>query len=294
MFEDKPIQPKRNKLKIILTILGVVIVAVAVGLLVVKFIQENTASTPSSNTSATHEQVAIEKIVNEYGGEGGAALFVDSQPQPLSGVAGTFGVFYAAPSSEYSVRVTAQHAVGYPVSLAQAKVLTGAKAYTTQYLQAIGFQLDTSLSESSSMRDASTYASDSAVCQLFLADPVEGADGMVQFGCVTKADVQKEYEFTQKLLALHSSNEGGAIKEASRNYSVTEGDKSLTLLTVRKAERTVQELYAAIGDDWEYIATTNDGSGAVNGKYSLSDDARAALSDPKYGDFLTRNLWITN
>jgi hypothetical protein len=48
-------------------------------------------------------------------------------------------------------------------------------------------------------------------------------------------------------------------------------------------------LFAAIDTNWTYIGDIGSGTSS-NGKYVLMPDVKAAISDPKYGDFLKKHV----
>jgi hypothetical protein len=86
--------------------------------------------------------------------------------------------------------------------------------------------------------------------------------------------------------------EGGDLPDftlATRSV-VTEGNKSFTILKLKSQTKAPTLLFAAIQDDWSYVADLNGTGVESNGKYVITPEVKAKIDDPKYNGFLTRYL----
>lgn len=117
----------------------------------------------------------------------------------------------------------------------------------------------------------------------------------ISVACVTKETITNTYGEIDKLLALSSSSNNLTPANIQR-ITISEGNKTLTTFNVYGADnKAASLLFAAIGDSWEYLGdrplsagTTEANPTGINRQ--LSSELKVKIADPKYGDFLKKNI----
>ena len=133
------------------------------------------------------------------------------------------------------------------------------------------------------------YTQLGSVCQLTSAPT--SAPPYYLIACADKADIQKEYTKVEELLALYKKSHQLDPFTKAISSTVTSSNKSMTTLALTTAHQHPVLLFAAIDDKWSYLGDLGGGTAATsNGKYSISSEIQSAIRNPKYGDFLVRNL----
>jgi len=164
---------------------------------------------------------------------------------------------------------------------------------TTAFMNSSGYQEVESQQKSVSGGPFyKVYQSDSAVCQL-TDSGLNVPDGGLPYhmlACLEKTAIAKEYEVTEKMLALYKKANNLPVFTSVSRSSVVEGDKSLMTFDFVGDNKNTKLLFAAMNDNWEYICNLSGNSGETSAKYVITTDAKKALQNPKYGDFLTRYI----
>lgn len=206
--------------------------------------------------------------------------------QPSSATSG--GLVYREQGQAYDVYMTSPDAVVY--SAAKPLNFSTVAAQVTSMLKP--YALTATRTDTSTVTPATTYAGDAIICRL--GGSQAGQTASYQFVCLAKDSVTTEYAAVAKLLALYKKAEPGdtlSFTLASRTYT-KQDNKQSDLLSLTSADNHTKPrmlLFGAVDGVWEYIADIN--SGTVNqGKYMISDTALQALHNPKYGDFLLKQL----
>lgn len=139
-----------------------------------------------------------------------------------------------------------------------------------------------------------TFETPLSVCQLSSSRPSANSITPLyhKLACIDKTTIQTAYESITPLLALfkESGQTVPAYDEVSRT-SKTEGNKSLAILYLSGSSDVNSLLFAAIDNKWSYLGNLSGSDGSqTNGKYVLSAELRRTIADPRYSDFLTKNL----
>lgn len=164
---------------------------------------------------------------------------------------------------------------------------------TDSFMKANGYQeVESQIKSVSGGPFYRTYQSDSAVCQLTDSglNVPEGALSYHMLACIEKTAIAKEYDVTEKMLALYKKANNLSVFISVSRSSVVEGDKSLMTFDLVVDNKNTKLLFAAINDNWEYICNLSGNSGETSTKYVITADAKKALQNPKYGDFLTHYI----
>ena len=201
-------------------------------------------------------------------------------------------VYYQSKDQAFVVQVESTSAITYSVPAHHTDDTATIKAQVATYMKVRGLKSTTSPTGSQNVTSRVTYTDKTNVCQLYSVPPTQEFRGQYSFTCTTKKAIQAEYTVTQNLLAIYKKidNTSLYITEADRSHNHTEGNKSLTIVTVTSDEGVARQLFAAIDNRWEFIVTLDEGTGDTNGKYSSSQKVKKALQNPKYGDFLAKNV----
>jgi len=135
-----------------------------------------------------------------------------------------------------------------------------------------------------------TFASSEAVCQLVNTQPADATMlAYYSIACVEKSAIDQEYVAVEKLLGIYKQSQQPPTFEEAVRTAKTEGDKSFAIVTLGGADQHSALLFVAIGDAWTYVGNLNS-TIETNGKYSISSEIRKVINDPKYGDFLKKNI----
>jgi hypothetical protein len=185
------------------------------------------------------------------------------------------------------------------VALFQAKAKQNKDDYqliqdqTNTFMEAGGYQeVESQLKSVSGGPFYRTYQSGSTVCQLTDSglNVPEGTLPYHMLACLEKTAIAKEYDVTEKILALYKKSNNLPVFTSASRSSVVEGDKSLMTFDLVGDNKNTKLLFAAIGDNWEYICNLSGSGGETSTKYVITAEAKKALQNPKYGDFLTHYI----
>lgn len=137
-----------------------------------------------------------------------------------------------------------------------------------------------------------TLKSPVGVCQIASPQPAEGQQTLVfyQIACADTAAISQEYSNLERLLSVYKES-GGKIPpftSASRS-TITEENKSFSIVTLNGGDTRASLLFASIDNDWEFIGDlTGDKDTVANGKYGISAEMRSKINSSQYGDFLRK------
>jgi hypothetical protein len=203
-------------------------------------------------------------------------------------------VIYKASGATYTIDAPAKHSALFAVKDAATPNDTSSiQQQTTAFIEQRHYKkVDNTGSAVSSNPSFITYANDRAVCQLSSAPSDAGLPGYHKLSCANKSEIQAEYTATDTLLALYNSKNPSPIFTESLRTTQTEGNKSLAILSLTGNDKKPEKLllFAAIDGHWSYIGDLNDSQAESNGKYAISAEVRQAINDPKWGDFLAKNI----
>lgn len=274
--------------------LGCVVLVAAVGLGTV-FMLKNIIPKKEILTA-----VAVWKpseIISAYTVPGAIHGLADNLYQVQSDTATDVLVRYTLQGHHYAVSTpTKNHVLFYAKGTSDHDDVKAVQDQTTVFMQTKGYEkvkLTTSSTESSPFY--ATYASTSAICQLVSSGPKLSATTPVShiLACTDRSAIEREYTLTETLLALYKATRLRLppFTMVARS-SAMQGDKALTILhfTTEIQKESPVLLFAAINNQWAYLANLNGDSGQPNAKYTLTPEIERAIRDPKYGDFLTKHL----
>jgi hypothetical protein len=290
-MQDSPGQPV-GMMRRVLIGLGCVLLIGAIGLgtaVVLKNI------IPKKDTQIAMTVWKPSEIVSAYMVSGAIHGLADNlyQLQQSSGTDAL--VQYTLPGRAYAASTpTKSDALFYAKDMSNHDDVAAVQQQTTVFMQTKGY--DKVKSTGSSGSDGpfyTTYASSSAVCQLLSSGPVAGGVAPVshELTCVDQSAIEQEYATIEKLLALSKTAHATVTAFTLATRSVlTEGKKAMTILNLVATQKPSVLLFASVNDQWAYIGNLSGDTGQSNSKYVLTPEIKTAIRDPKYGDFLTKNL----
>ena len=274
------LEPRHSAKWFVISIVGVIVVALAV------VITLKTLTAPHVNNGAPLASVSPNAVMSAYTKPHTIAAFTDAyqlQNEPNQ------PVYYQAQGQSYGVEIQAPAAQNatYTVPGGHADDSKIIASQTQQFLASLGFKVIPSIGSSAS--NSTTYSDTSTICQ-YRGQAPGNYGGSYSLTCVSSKQIQQEYAAVAQLVALYNKGHAQAsYTQIDRSQLVTQGDKSLAVVTFYQGKTSSQQLFAAINNNWEFIVTLSSGT-ITNGKYSTSPEVEAALNNPKYGSFLQDNL----
>ena len=138
-----------------------------------------------------------------------------------------------------------------------------------------------------------TLKSPVGVCQIASPRPAEGQQTLFfyQIACVDSGIISQEYSNLERLLSIYKESGGKvpAFTSASRS-TVTEENKSFSIVTLSGDNSQTSLLFASIDNNWEFIGDLASDDVAANGKYGISAEMRSKINSPRYGNFLRKSF----
>lgn len=137
-----------------------------------------------------------------------------------------------------------------------------------------------------------TYDSRNVICQTSDFDATTKTAAAYGLACVLKSLVNDRYTLLNSLLALYqNSKQMGTLKSVTTNIDATSGTKHLIIIFVvpkNGASKTVY--FASLGEAWSYLGDRGVTNPDDASSFTLSDQLKTAVADPKWGNFLTQYI----
>lgn len=274
--------------------LGVIAGTVAIAWGVIFLLKATTPqSTPEepSNSHILKPSEVIEAFIKE-----GAIKPLDTQNFALQTSRDLATVIYKPASSNFAVvALASDQALFYSKTPQIPDVSNEVSEQTTALLEAGGYKKIENVGSARAENPTyTTFETSLSVCQLSSSKPVANTSmpSYHKLACTDKTAIQTEYEAITPLLTLfkESGQPAPAYDEVSRT-SKTEGNKSLSILNLSGNATTTSLLFAAVNNKWAYLGSlSGNETSASNGKYVIGAELRRVITDPMYGDFLTKNI----
>ena len=208
----------------------------------------------------------------------------------------TSDVIYKPASSSFAIITQTPHNVLFYSKTAQATDISKeVREQVAMLLESGGYKKIENVGSARSENPAyATFETPLSVCQLSSSQPAANSatPAYHKLACSDKTAIQAAYEAVTPLLTLfkESGQTVSAYDEVSRT-SKTEGSKSLAILNLSGSSGINSLLFAAVDNKWSYLGNLSGSDNSqTNGKYVLNAELRRAIADPRYGDFLTKNL----
>ena len=137
-----------------------------------------------------------------------------------------------------------------------------------------------------------TYDSENVICQTSDFDSSVYGAALYGVACVDKILVTQQYKAIDDFLALYAPSDASKKPtEIYENNEIVDGNKKLTTLTVVYSAKDSKTLiFAAIDDKYEYIGERAIPNPDVADSFKMSDELKKAISDPKWDNFLKKNI----
>lgn len=285
-------QPRKqimmNRLKLGLIGVVILIVVAAITALILKSLL------PERVPSSTSMEVTANETVALYGVPGAITGLSENLYDQQVHDGSRAPVIYKLSDHDYAVStLTERNVLFYAKNQSAQNDVQAIQDQTNIFMQSKGYKRVANISEDSTESPKyATYASNTATCQLISSGITaeEGVPVSHQLACVENEAIKAEYAQMEKLLHLYAGSELPDFTLATRSI-VAEGNKAFTILKLKSKTKAPTLLFAAIKDEWSYIADLNSGPSAEsNGKYIITPEIKTKIDDPKYNGFLTRYL----
>ena len=138
-----------------------------------------------------------------------------------------------------------------------------------------------------------TFNNDKIVCQLDATSRkvANNTSRYYSLNCIDKIGIEGEYTMTDKLLSIYKQSGTLPTFTKSVRMSNMEGSVAYSIIYLSGNKVHNKLLFAAVNDDWNYLGDLGaDISKNSNSKYSITSELQAKINDPKYGDFLSKNI----
>jgi len=275
-------------LKRIAAALIVIVTILLVGL-GVAYLLKNVASNNVVPSSSGQTALDPPNVIMAYSAPGAIAELSSDLYQQQKDDTSDAHITYKSSSHDYSVSIpTKYHTLFYAKNTSNKDDTKTIQDQTTSFLLSKGYnKVETPASSSTPV--SVTYASQKAVCQLTGSGPISDSPTYYALACVDMTGIDQEYTAIEKLLSLYkASHQLASFTQAIRS-TVTEDNKSLSIINLTEDKSHHSFLFAAIDTNWEYIGDLS-GTTTSSGKYTITPEVNTALHNPKYGDFLTKNI----
>lgn len=284
---------RAHRLKITIGIVGAAVLLVGIVLATILLLKSFTPKHDVQKVATIAPSLSAADTVKAYTKESAIAALSSAAYDRQSDASTGAYVFYKSKNQPYAVNVKAtDHAWFSAKDQAQPDDSAAIQSQTEQLLKDKGFQKTSQPARVNPQTSSDmTFENTIAVCQLKSTPSSPHVAASYSFACIDKPAITAEYATLTKLLDLYKKSHSLDNFTEVNHTSVTEGNKSLAIVGLSKTAGYSSLLFAAIDNNWEYIATLNDGNSAnSNGKYTPSPALNAAFSSPKYGDFLKKNV----
>lgn len=275
-----------SKKFITITILVFVIVLAAT-VAILQLVNRDSGDTATRGTEQDTVVSAADEIIKKYieadSITGRSDAYIQQEETPL--LANT--IIYQ-PSDNYAIYVAPERSVEYLRSDASAETNDSAVLKATQeFLAKEGMKV---ISEDDDTLPFVTYDSAQTVCQITTLPKFNQTAASLRLACTSKTIITARYDVVEDRLKMYADTTNEALNNivTVSSTEVTEEAKQLDLLHVYGDSYAYTLIFAAVDEQWEYLGKRNLPVEDPNVDTTLPADVKAAISDPKYGDFITK------
>jgi|GEM_PF-6766518 len=291
-----PKRPRKGRIIFASIVILVVITVVIIGIFVllknnVQMPAAAPAVTQAANgpsASAITDKIAANPII------AGATSYFVARVDPTQQITdtNTSSVIYRKDGYDYLATITAEDGLNF--TLTSTKATSNEAAITAAIqstLTAEGFTQTAQDTSSLSPYPVTSYVNGGTICQII--DYVTSKQKTLEQGvlCETNSGLGVGYKNIQTLLDKASST---ATKDAAAIYQSTTTDGTKHLLTVvvtpHGSASPTTYYFATTSKDYEYIGNRPAPSIDNEASYTLSDQLKKNIADPKWGTFLSDNI----
>jgi hypothetical protein len=288
----QPPLPKKTSHRILLIIGSILLTLIIV--ISVAYLLKNlgiTKNTPATQSTA----LTADQLIDAFGKEGAIKAFSSNAYSLQSTDTNEGKVIFKSENADYTVDTPTKEVALYAAKDANMADDTNAvQDQVRSFMKERGYEEANNTASALYKNPAFlTFVSGGAVCQLSSAHPevANPLPGYHKMSCVSKEDVTKEYAAIKNLMDIYKKDYSYKENTEVVRSTKTDANKSLATIDILNDGKQTSLLFAAIDSSWEFIANLSEGSeNSSNGKYTISPQAQQAMANPKYGDFLTKNI----
>lgn len=280
-----------NILKYVALGVAALVVIGLAGFITVLILSSAVPDTPHQATSrpTSGKVLSAADVIKAY--ETPGAIDALSQYDLRASGADQGSIVYKQASQPYAITIsTKENALFYAKDAKQADNSQAVQDATISFMDTEGLtKATTPAQDTRGGLIYTTYENPQTVCQLIDAKAVSQSPSYHILSCAAKADISTEYTTVQKLLAVSGQKTDISGAQSIRRDANSKDNKAYAILNVTKPDnKTSRLLYAAVDDKWDYLGDLSAGDKRYsNAKYTVTPEIQKAISDPKYGGFLT-------
>jgi hypothetical protein len=278
------------KKRLIITLV-VALAAIALAVVTIVALKSVVPKVESSNVRNVAALKASE-VISAYGTSGTVKALNETVYSQQVNSESESRVLYKADGHSYITSVPAKdHLLFYVKNKLEKDDSAEVQAQTTAFMEARGLSKVNLKVSAANTPMYTTYKNDATVCQLIDSgiDTQLASPSYHELACVATAAVQGEYALIDKLVGLYKNSHQLAEFSQAIRVATSEGNKSLSIISFVGIQSHPALLFAAIDGNWSYVGDIGSGT-TSNGKYALTPDVKSAIADPKYADFLQKNI----
>jgi len=294
--------PPRSKKKWVIIGILVVLILGACGFTSYFLMTHSNSNNSSKNTPALKEVPSPREIIANYEKANIASRnslytqrkevtnsqITEPQPGKTVEIGPSNGVIIYQPDGTYGTAISVSERVQYARKDTVKTNDDALESETRAFLENTGF-IEQHSATLGSEATLTTYDSENVICQISDNASLGTSPATYGLACVDKATIAAQYETINDVLPLAKDIDRSLITDVTIATTAQDSMKLLTL-TVSLKDSASTLYFATLGTDWEYlgmrpITNPDDPNG-----FTLPADLKAAIQDPKWGDFLTNNI----
>ncbi|MEI6851158.1 MAG: hypothetical protein WCK26_04290, partial [Candidatus Saccharibacteria bacterium] len=202
---------------------------------------------------------------------------------------------YKRTNSNYEIITQSEKTVEY-VSKSKLSIddTLSIKNQTTTFMKNNGLNVDDYNPKADQFSSYMTYGDDDVICQLYSTakKQVSGENYPYhRLSCVNITAVNNNYSQIENLLTIYKKS--NSLPEFSKVLvsTKTDGKKSYSIINLVGDGASPRLLFAAISGDWAYLGELPERNFKdKNSNYILDSELSSKINDPKYGDFIAKDI----
>lgn len=289
----KQFQPKKKSpLKPILVSLASLVVVIGIGAATAMLLKQNLVKESTNEQQQAKPVKNAEELLEELTKNNTVATFTP-EAFALSHPQGS--LVQAKPEGKaYAMSIQTKHDARYTATEKASKDTSEAVEQIKKFASDQGLQLVDSLQQNDDTNQYLSFKNSAAFCELHINKPASDPElanqtATYNFACADAKELNDQYGLATKLLGVY--NNSGMRPSQVDITSESQDDIGYHLLYAKQGDKPHLLLFGKVGEAIEYIADLAEGDSQYNnGKYNITPEVRAKISDPKYNGYLLKQI----
>lgn len=289
----KQFQPKKKSpLKPILVSLASLVVVVGIGVATAMLLKQNLVKESTGEQQQTKPAKSAREILEELTKNNAIALFT-TEAYTLSNPQGS--LVQAKPEGkDYAISIQSKHDARYAATEKASKDTGEAVEQIKKFASDQGLRLVDSIQQNDTSNQYLSFKNSATFCELHINKPASDSEltnrtATYNFVCADAKVFNDQYELASKLLGIY--NNSNMRPSQVDILSESQDDIGYHLLYAKQDDKPYLLLFGRVGSTIEYIANLAEGDTQYNnGKYNITPEVRAKISDPKYNGYLLKQI----